>query len=144
VTSAVPWPKGPDPRGKAASDLTTEAGGIMRTSKAQDAAWQFFKWYQKDWQRTVLADRSSPSGARVSSRSDLQEVARGGLPAPADIWFELAKAGVARPVFPDWNKVNAEIINPGLNPMWVGERTPRDAAIAVARQLNDYFAANPQ
>jgi multiple sugar transport system substrate-binding protein len=144
VTSAVPWPKGPDPRGKPVSDLTTEAGGIMRSSKSQDAAWQFYKWYQKDWQRTVLADRSNPSGARVSSRSDLQDVARGGLPAPADIWFELAKAGVARPVFPDWNKVNAEIINPGLNPMWVGERTPRDAAIAVARQLNDYFAANPQ
>ena len=93
---------------------------------------------------TVLADRSNPGGARVASRSDLQDVARGGLPAPADIWFELAKAGVARPVFPDWNKVNAEIINPGLNPMWVGERTPRDAAIAVAKQLNDFLAANPQ
>jgi ABC-type glycerol-3-phosphate transport system substrate-binding protein len=144
ATAVVPWPKGPDPRGAPVADLTTEAGGILRTSRHQEAAWQFFRWYQKDWQRTVLADRSRPTSARVPSRTDLNEIARPGLPAPQDIWFELVKLGVARPVFPDWNKVNGELINPGLNPVWAAERSPRDAAQAVAKQVNDFLAANPQ
>jgi ABC-type glycerol-3-phosphate transport system substrate-binding protein len=146
ATSAVPWPKGPADRGAAVADLTTEAAGIMRegAAKAQDAAWLFCRWYQKDWQSAVLRDTSNPTAARVASRSDLQTVARAALPPPQDVWFELAKIGVARPVFPDWGKVNGEIIGPNLNPVFAGERAPREAATTAAKQLNDYFAANPQ
>ena len=56
----------------------------------------------------------------------------------------MAKIGVARPVFPDWGKVNTEIIGPNLNPVFNGERAPREGATAAAKQLNDFFAANPQ
>jgi hypothetical protein len=128
------------------ADLTTEAAGIMRdgAAKAQDATWLFCRWYQKDWQAAVLRDTSNPTAARVASRSDLQTLARAALPQPPDIWFELAKIGVARPVFPDWNKVNGEIINPNLNPVFAGERSPRDGATAAAKLLNDYLASNPQ
>ena len=103
ATSAVPWPKGPADRGAAVADLTTEAVGIMRdAARRQDAGWLFCRWYQKDWQSAVLRDPANPTAARVASRSDLQDVARAALPAPQDVWFELAKIGVARPVFPDW------------------------------------------
>lgn len=137
----VPFPKGPASGGKVVADLTTEAQGIMRISKKQEASWLYCRWYHKDWQRIQLADKNSP---RVSSRSDLQDVARASLPAPQDLWFEMAKNGVARPVFPDWNKVNGEILSPGINPVLEGEQAPRAAALAVAKQLNDYFVANPQ
>jgi multiple sugar transport system substrate-binding protein len=146
ATSAAPWPKGPADRGAPVADLTTEAVGILREGAArrQDAAWLFCRWYQKDWQSAVLRDPVNPTAARVASRSDLQAVARTALPQPADIWFELARIGVARPVFPDWNKVNGEIINPNLNPMFAGQRAPREAALTAASLLNDYLAANPQ
>jgi ABC-type glycerol-3-phosphate transport system substrate-binding protein len=146
ATSAVPWPKGPAQNGAPVADLTTEAVGIMRdgAAKGQDAAWQFCRWYQKDWQTAVLRDPANPTAARVASRSDLQTIARAALPAPQDVWFELAKIGVARPVFPDWGKVNTEIIGPNLNPVFAGERAPREAATTAAKQLNDFFAANPQ
>ena len=58
--------------------------------------------------------------------------------------FEMAKTGVARPVYPDRAKGEGEILNPGINPVLEGESAPRAAALAVARQLNDFFAANPQ
>jgi hypothetical protein len=146
ITSAVPWPKGPADKGAPVADLTTEAVGIMRegVAKGQDAAWQFCRWYQKDWQAAVLRDITNPTAARVASRSDLQTLARAALPAPQDVWFELAKIGVARPVFPDWNKVNADIINANLNPVFAGERAPREGATTAAKLLNDYLAANPQ
>jgi len=144
ATSAVPWPKGPADRGAPVSDLTTEAVGIMRAGKAQDPGWLFCRWYQKDWQSTVLRDPANPTAARVASRGDLQTVARTALPPPQDVWFEMARIGVARPVFPDWGKVNTEIIGPNLNPVFNGERAPREGATAAAKQLNDFFAANPQ
>ena len=56
----------------------------------------------------------------------------------------MAKAGVARPVFPDWAKVDGNILSPAINPVLEGEQAPRATALAVAKQLNDYFAANPQ
>jgi multiple sugar transport system substrate-binding protein len=146
ATSAVPWPKGPAQGGAAVADLTTEAVAIMRegAAKRQDAAWAFCRWHQKDWQAAVLRDPANPTAARVASRSDLQTVARAALPAPQDVWFEMARIGIARPVFPDWNKVNAEIIAPSLNPVFAGERSPREGATTAAKLLNDYLAANPQ
>jgi multiple sugar transport system substrate-binding protein len=144
ATSAVPWPKGPADRGAAVADLTTEAVGIMRAAKGPDAGWLFCRWYQKDWQSAVLRDPANPTAARVASRADLQAVARAALPPPQDVWFELARTGVARPVFPDWGKVTTEVIGPNLNPVFNGERAPREGATAAARQLNDYLAANPQ
>jgi ABC-type glycerol-3-phosphate transport system substrate-binding protein len=144
ATSAVPYPKGPDAKGRFITDLTTEAAGIMRGSTSQDAGWTFCRWYHKDWQRETLANTTGRE-ARVASRSDLQELSRKALPAPADVWFELTTFGVlSRPVNPDWSKMNAEILNPGLNPVWAGQRAPREAAVAVAKQLNDFLAANPQ
>jgi multiple sugar transport system substrate-binding protein len=137
----VPFPKGRASGAKAVADLTTEAQGIMRASKKQEAAWQYARWYHKDWQRLQLADKNNP---RVASRSDLQDVARASLPAPQDLWFDMAKMGVARPVYPDRAKVEGEILNPAINPVLEGEGAPRAAALAVAKQINDYFAANPQ
>ncbi|HEX2036168.1 MAG TPA: extracellular solute-binding protein [Chloroflexota bacterium] len=146
ATLAVPWPKGPAQNGAAVADLTTEAVGIMREGAArrQDAAWLFCAWYQKDWQSSVLRDPGNPAAARVASRSDLQDMARKALPAPQEVWFELARVGVARPVFADWAKVNTEIIATHLNPVFAGERAPREAATSAAQQLNDSLAANPQ
>jgi ABC-type glycerol-3-phosphate transport system substrate-binding protein len=63
---------------------------------------------------------------------------------PHDLWFEFVKLGQARPVFPDRTKVDRENLNPQLNAIWTGEATPRTAAQAAAKQLNDVFAANPQ
>jgi ABC-type glycerol-3-phosphate transport system substrate-binding protein len=137
----VPFPKGPGAGGKAVADLTTEVQGIMRASKRQEAAWLYARWYHKEWQRLQLADKNNP---RVSSRTDMQDIARASLPAPQDLWFEMAKAGVARPVFPDWNKLNGEILGPPTNAVLEGERAPRATALEVAKQVNDYFAANPQ
>jgi ABC-type glycerol-3-phosphate transport system substrate-binding protein len=137
----VPFPKGPTAGGKPVADLTTEVQGIMRASKKPEAAWLYARWYHKEWQRLQLADKNNP---RVSSRSDLQDIARASLPAPQDIWFDMAKAGVARPVFPDSSKVDREITNPAINPVLEGEQAPRATALAVAKQVNDYFAANPQ
>ncbi|MGH2369559.1 MAG: extracellular solute-binding protein, partial [Chloroflexota bacterium] len=137
----VPFPKGPASAGKMVSDLTTEAQGIVRSSTHQDAAWLYARWYQKEWQKVRLLDKSNP---RVASRSDLQDLSRAALPAPQDIWFELVKMGQARPVFPDWSPVSREILNPQLRAIWSGEAAPRSAALAAATQLNDYFAANPQ
>ena len=144
VTGIVPWPKGPDSQGKPVTDLTTEAAGIMRASKQQDPAWQFCRWYHKDWQREILAS-ATPPDARVASRSDLQDVARKALPPPVEDWYEMTKLGLlSRAVNPDWNKMTAEIFNPGLNPVWAGERAPREAALDVSQKLNDFLAANPQ
>jgi ABC-type glycerol-3-phosphate transport system substrate-binding protein len=137
----VPFPKGPASGGKVVADLTTEAQGIMKASKHHDAAWLYARWYQKDWQRTVLEEKSD---ARVASRRDLLDLSRAVLPPPQDLWFEMARNGVSRPIFPDWNKVSAEIINPGLNPVWDGQAAPRQAALTVAKQLNEFLAANPQ
>jgi len=137
----VPAPKGPAAGGKPTTDLTTEAQGIMKASNKQDAGWLYAKWFQKDWQRVKLLEKLSP---RVASRADLQDVARAALPAPQDLWFEMVKMGQARPVFPDRGKTDGEILNPQLNAVWRGEATPRAAAMTAAKQLNDYFAANPQ
>ncbi|HEX2184831.1 MAG TPA: hypothetical protein VHN78_04945 [Chloroflexota bacterium] len=137
----VPFPKGPAAGGKAVADLTTEVQGIMKASPHRDVAWQYARWYQKDWQRTVLADKSQP---RVASRRDLVELSRASLPAPQDLWFEMARTGVARPVFPDWNKVNTDILTKELNPVWAGEASPRQASLNAARLANEFFAANPQ
>jgi ABC-type glycerol-3-phosphate transport system substrate-binding protein len=137
----VPFPKGPAAGGKAVADLTTEVQGIMRASKKQEPAWLYARWYHKEWQRVQLADKNNP---RVSSRSDMQDIARASLPPPQDLWFEMAKTGVARPVYPDRAKAEGEILNPGINPVLEGESAPRAAALAVAKQLNDFFAANPQ
>jgi ABC-type glycerol-3-phosphate transport system substrate-binding protein len=137
----VPFPKGPAAGGKAVADLTTEVQGIMRASKKQEPAWLYARWYHKEWQRVQLADKNNP---RVSSRSDMQDIARASLPPPQDLWFEMARTGVARPVYPDRAKAEGEILNPGINPVLEGESAPRAAALAVARQLNDFFAANPQ
>jgi ABC-type glycerol-3-phosphate transport system substrate-binding protein len=137
----VPFPKGPAAGGKAVADLTTEVQGIMKASKKQDPAWLYARWYHKDWQRVQLADKNNP---RVSSRSDMQDIARASLPPPQDLWFEMAKTGVARPVYPDRAKAEGEILNPGINPVLEGEGAPRAAALAVAKALNDFFAANPQ
>ncbi|MBI3973962.1 MAG: extracellular solute-binding protein [Chloroflexi bacterium] len=137
----VPFPKGPAPGGKPVADLTTEAQGIMQASKQHDTAWLYCRWYQKDWQRTRLEDKANP---RVASRTDLLDLSKASLPPPQDMWFEMAKNGVARPVFPDLSAVTRDIINPALNPVWAGEAAPRAAALAVAKQLNDFFAATPQ
>ena len=137
----APFPRGPASGGKVVADLTTEAQGIISASKNQEAAWLYARWYQKDWQRALLEEKSQP---RVASRRDLLDLSRASLPAPQDLWFEMARSGVARPVFPDWNKVNAEILNANLNPVWDGKAAPRQAALTAAKQLNDFFAANPQ
>jgi ABC-type glycerol-3-phosphate transport system substrate-binding protein len=144
VTGIVPFPKGPDAQGKPVTDLTTEAAGIMRASKSQDAAWQFCRWYHKDWQREILAS-ATPMDARVASRSDLQDVARKALPPPVELWFDMAAQGLlSRGVNPDWDKMTRDIFNPGLNPVWAGERAAREAALDVSKQINDFLAANPQ
>ena len=137
----VPFPKGPAAGGTAVADLTTEVQGIMRASKKQEPAWLYARWYHMDWQRVQLADKNNP---RVSSRTDMQDIARASLPPPQDLWFEMARTGVARPVYPDRAKVEGELLNPGINPVLEGEGAPRAAALAVAKQINDYFAANPQ
>jgi ABC-type glycerol-3-phosphate transport system substrate-binding protein len=137
----VPFPKGPAAAGTFVADLTTEAQGIMRGTKHVEACWRYCKWYQKDWQRMQLEEKSGP---RVASRTDLIELSRASLPAPQDLWFEFVRMGVARPVFPDWNRVNRDILTPGLNPVFDGQQAPRIAAPAVAKQLNEFFAANPQ
>ncbi|MER3405088.1 MAG: hypothetical protein C4289_07940, partial [Chloroflexota bacterium] len=136
----VPFPKGPA-AGKFVADLTTEAQGIMRGTKHVEACWRYCKWYQKDWQRMQLEEKS---GLRVASRTDLIELSRASLPAPQDLWFEFVRMGVARPVFPDWNRVNRDILTSGLNPVFNGQQAPRIAAPAVAKQLNEFFASNPQ
>jgi hypothetical protein len=51
---------------------------------------------------------------------------------------------VARPVFPDWNKVNADSLTKELNPGWAGEASPRQAALNAAWLADGFFAANPQ
>jgi hypothetical protein len=60
-------------------------------------------------------------------------------------WYEMTKLGLlSRAVNPDWNKMTADIFNPGLNPVWAGERAAREAALDVSQKLNDFLAANPQ
>jgi multiple sugar transport system substrate-binding protein len=144
AVSAVPFPKGPDPKGRFITDLTTEAAGMMKGAKQQDTAWQFCRWYHQDWQRQILIN-AMPRDARVPSRSDLADVSRKALSTWADQWFEFPTYGVlSRPVNPDWAKMSTDILNPGLNPVFAGQRPARDGATTVAKQLNDFLAANPQ
>ena len=49
-----------------------------------------------------------------------------------------------RPVFPDWVKLEPEVVNATLDPVWAGKQSAQTAALALAKQLNDYLAANPQ
>jgi hypothetical protein len=44
----------------------------------------------------------------------------------------------------DKAKLEGEILNPGINPVLEGESAPRAAALAVAKQINNFLAANPQ
>jgi ABC-type glycerol-3-phosphate transport system substrate-binding protein len=137
----VPFPKGPAAGGKPVADLTTESQGIMKATRRLDAAWRYCWWYEKDWQQALLERKDNP---RVASRADLLPLSQASLPPPVDMWFEMAKTGVARPVFPDWNKVNTDLLTPALNPVWAGEAAPRAAATALTGQLNDFLTANPQ
>jgi ABC-type glycerol-3-phosphate transport system substrate-binding protein len=141
---AVPFPKGPDAKGTFITDLTTESAGMMQGAKHHDAAWQFCRWYHQDWQRQILLN-ALPRDARVPSRTDLNDIAKKALANWAELWFEFPKYGVlSRPVNPDWNKMSTDIINPGLNPVFAGQRAAKDGATVVAKQLNDFLAANPQ
>ena len=65
--------------------------------------------------------QTAPAGCRVRMACDdaFQQIAGLGvtLPAPVEDWYEMTKLGLlSRAVNPDWNKMTAEIFNPGLNP----------------------------
>lgn len=139
--SVVPFPKGTSPKAKYAADLTTECISIMNKTKFTEQSWSFARWYQKDWQKIAVGLKEN---ARVPSRSDLDDIARKALPAPADIWFDLVKVSAGRPVFPDWPKIESQMVNPAYDEIFSGRSDAKTTMTKLAKDINDFLAANPQ
>ena len=66
------------------------------------------------------------------------------MPEPKDLWYELVAISKGRPVFPDWPKVSSQFVNPALDELWAGRTDAKAATAKMAKDINDFLAANPQ
>ncbi|NLN19880.1 MAG: hypothetical protein GX162_11500 [Firmicutes bacterium] len=134
----VPYPKGPRPEGRYATDLGSWASAISRNTRNLDAAWRF------------VAYRTGPFGASQEAKLIGRTPARpiqlswlSNLVVNPEIYFDILMHATSRVL--SINRLDLQrIIDTELNAVWNNQVEPRTAVSEIGRRVRAYLGENPQ
>ncbi|GGD85468.1 ABC transporter substrate-binding protein [Paenibacillus nasutitermitis] len=132
------WGIAPMPKGK--QKATTAYGStfaIFSSSKHQDEAWEFIKWFLSDEQQFIRAKQFSwfpPSSSVLSMPDFVDESVLQMSKDQKELVMKEAEYGRAPVVVEKQNEAN-QIINRELKLVWSGEKKPEDALNTIKTQV---------
>ena len=134
----VPYPKGPGPNGRYATDLGMFGISITKQSTDPETAWRYVSF--------ITGPEGSAIDAKMLGRTPPRPVALTWLPTTVvnpEIYPDLLIWGTSRVVSRNRRDIQ-RIIDQGLNPLWNNVVEARTAAEEIDRQIEAYIRQNPQ
>jgi ABC-type glycerol-3-phosphate transport system substrate-binding protein len=134
----VPYPKGPRPGGRYATDLGSFGIAISQTTRDLDAAWRF------------VAYNAGPAGAveeaKLPGRTPARPVPLAWLSSSVvnpEVYFDILMQTTSRVL--SINRLDLQrIIDTELNAVWNNQVEPRTAVSEISRRIRAYLKENPQ
>jgi len=132
----APWPKGPAGGGPR---YATEVMSINAKSAQIDAAWEFVKYVGSNRGQTVMVQ---VQGA-IPSRKDTAVSTWIKLDPKLNLslFLDASSTIIRRPYLPQAGPVD-NVLNAEFGPVWRGERTAQEAAIAAKVRIDAILAGN--
>jgi ABC-type glycerol-3-phosphate transport system substrate-binding protein len=134
----VPYPKGPGPHGRYATDLGSWGIAITRQTKDVEAAWRFVS--------SITGPAASAIWAKLPGQTPPRPVQLAWLPEKVHnpgIYWDLLSYGTMRVISRD--RLNLQrVIDAGLNSVWSNMVEPKSALSEISRQIRAFLKENPQ
>jgi len=134
----VPYPKGPSPQGRYATDLGTFGMAISKETRDLESAWRFVSY--------ITGPTGAAFAAKQPGRTPPRPILVTWLPQSAinpEIYPDLLVAGTSRVV--SINRLDLQrVIDSELGAVWRNEVEPRTAATEIVRRIDAFLKENPQ
>jgi multiple sugar transport system substrate-binding protein len=134
----VPYPKGPTPQGRYATDLGSWGIAISQQTKHLDAAWRYVSY--------ITGPIGCAIDAKMPGKTPPRPMHLGWLPAQIEnpeIYPDLLVSGIVRVISHDRKNLQS-IIDRGMNMVWANTVEPKSAASEITRQINAFLKQTPQ
>lgn len=134
----VPYPKGPGPNARYATDLGPWGVSISRTTKHLDAAWRYVSY--------ITGPKGAALDAQHPGRTPARPVGLSWLPSNVinpEIYGDLLDAGTVRVI--SRNRLDIQpTIDGQLNTIWNNLASVENAVSEITRIIRAFLKENPQ
>jgi len=134
----VPYPKGPGPEGRYATDLGTFGLSISKETRDLESAWRFVSY--------ITGPKGAEFSAKQPGRTPPRPILVTWLPQSIinpEIYPDLLVSGTSRVV--SINRLDLQrVIDSELGAVWRNEVEPRTAVSEIVRRIEAFLKDNPQ